>query len=271
MTRMDALAAQVLPYKSAAVGLFFVLFFLAERLAPAATTARGWFGDWPRLLKNGGLFALNAGLSLLVVLPLTAWAAGFEVGIRPAWWRGWTGLALDVLMLDFWIYWWHRANHAAPLLWRFHEVHHLDRFLDTSSAVRFHFGEVLASAAVRAVVIVLLGIPFTTVIAFEGLVLIAAIFQHSNLRLPAWLERPLSFAIITPSIHWVHHHAVRADTDSNYGTLLSVWDRVFGSLGATARTPDMEIGAPGRREKGFLGLLASPLQPRTPEGSRAGP
>jgi sterol desaturase/sphingolipid hydroxylase (fatty acid hydroxylase superfamily) len=259
---MDVFASNVLPYKGIVVTVWFALFFLGERLAPAATTARGWFGDWPRLLKNGGLFAINTGLSILIILPATVWAAGFTLGLRPDWWSGWTGFALDLLLLDFWIYWWHRANHNAGLLWRFHEVHHLDRFLDTSSAVRFHFGEVILSACVRAVVIVLWDIPFATVVAFEGLVLIAAIFQHSNLRLPRAFERALSFVIITPSIHWVHHHAVQRDTDSNYGTVLSLWDRAFGSLSPTERTPDMEIGTQGRAERDFPGLLANPVLSR---------
>jgi sterol desaturase/sphingolipid hydroxylase (fatty acid hydroxylase superfamily) len=73
--------------------------------------------------------------------------------------NGWAGFALDLVTLDLWIYWWHRANHELPFLWRFHEIHHLDEFLDTTSAVRFHFGEVLLSTCVRAPLIILLGIP----------------------------------------------------------------------------------------------------------------
>ncbi len=259
---MDALAENALPYKGVAVAIWFALFFLAERVYPAAKTDRGWFGDWPRLLRNGGLFVANSVLSLLVVLPISLWAAGFEVGLRPAWWSGWAGLGLDLLLLDFWIYWWHRTNHVIPLLWRFHEIHHLDRFLDTTSAVRFHFGEVLASASVRALVIIVFDIPFTNVIVFEAVVLFSAIFQHSNLRLARWFEKPLSLVFITPGIHWIHHHAVRADTDSNYGNLFSFWDRLFGSKSPTRRALDMEIGTENRPELGFLGLLLSPFRQR---------
>lgn len=262
ISSMDALTEAILPYKSIAVAVWFALFFVAERAYPAAITDRGWFGDWPRLLRNGGLFAANSGLSLLVILPLSLWAAGFEVGLRPAWWSGWAGLGLDLLLLDFWIYWWHRANHAVPLFWRFHEVHHLDRFLDATSAVRFHFGEVLLSASVRACVIIAFGIPFTNIVVFEGVLLFSVIFHHSNLRLARWVEKPASLLIITPGIHWVHHHAVRADTDSNYGTLFSFWDRLFGSMSPTKRTLDMEIGTENRPEPSFLGLLLSPFRQR---------
>lgn len=196
------------------------------------------------------------------MLPVTAWAASVDAGLRPDWWRGPWGLALDLVLLDFLIYWWHRANHVVPLLWRFHEVHHLDRFLDTTSAVRFHFGEVLLSALARAAVIVALGIPFASVIAFEALVLLAALFHHSDVALPPRLEAALARVIITPSIHWVHHHRVRADTDSNYGTVFSFWDPLFATRSRTARTPDMAIGVEGRAERPFVGLLLSPFAAR---------
>ena len=87
-------------------------------------------------------------------------------------------------------------------------------------------------------------------------------FHHSNLRLPPRFERALSFLIVTPSIHWVHHHAIRRDTDSNYASLLSVWDRLFGSRSATVRTPEMPIGTQGLKDRGIAGLLARPFEPR---------
>ena len=154
-----------------------------------------------------------------------------------------------------------RINHVVPLFWRFHEVHHLDETLDTTTALRFHFGEDILSSLVRATVIFLLGVPLSSVIVFEVLVLMASLFQHSNIKLPHGFERILSWIIVTPSIHWVHHHAVRADTDSNYANILSVWDRLFGSRSTTVRTPDMKIGVERRPERKLLGLLARPLDP----------
>jgi sterol desaturase/sphingolipid hydroxylase (fatty acid hydroxylase superfamily) len=261
---MDASIDQLVAFKGIAVALWFALLFAAERLLPAAATARGWFGDWPRLAGNAGLWVINSLLSLAVVVPVSAWAAGVDLGLRPAGLTGWWGLLFDLLLLDFLIYWWHRANHNVTLLWRFHEVHHLDRFLDTTSAIRFHFGEVLLSAGARAVVILLFQIPLSSVLAFEALVLVVTIFHHSNLRLPPALERALSWIVVTPSIHWVHHHAVWRDTNSNYATILSIWDKLFGSRSATARARDMAIGTPGRAEKPWLGLVASPFRPRPP-------
>lgn len=263
---LDALIA----YKGAAVAAWLGLLFVGERLLPAAAppspAALGGpeapAGGRARLGRNGGMWLINTVLSPLVVVPLSAWATGHGLGLRPAWWSGWGGLLADLILLDFLIYWWHRLNHEAPLLWRFHEIHHLDRFLDTTTALRFHFGEVLLSALVRAGAIAVLGLPVLSVLAFETLLLAATIFHHSNLRLPAGLERRLARVVITPSIHWVHHHRVRRDTDSNYGTVFSLWDGLFGSRSPTRRTPAMTIGVEGQPERPFLSLLARPFARR---------
>lgn len=257
----------LLGWKTAAVGFWILLFFAAERLRPAAPPpvagdpqGHNPRGGWWRVARNLSLWLMNAALSPLIVLPLTFWAASHALDWRPVWWQGLPGLALDILLLDLLIYWWHRANHELPFLWRFHEVHHLDRFLDTTSALRFHFGEVLLSALARAAVVLALGFPFSSVLVFEALVLIAAIFHHSNLRLPAGFENALAKLIITPSLHWVHHHARRRDTDSNYGTLFSFWDRLFASRSPTPRDLAMPIGVEGRDEESLPALLLHPLR-----------
>ena len=120
-----------------------------------------------RALKNLSMLLINAGLSPLLVIPLTALAAQWSPDWRPDYWSGAPGLAADLADLDLWIYWWHRANHLVPLFWRFHQVHHLDEFLDVTTAVRFHFGEVVFSAFVRAAFIFVLAIPLSSVIVFE--------------------------------------------------------------------------------------------------------
>lgn len=232
-----------------------VAFLILERIFPVAK----WVGGLWRVVKNFGLAGFNAVLSPLIVLPITQFASGHAWEWRPELWSGGWFILLDLMLLDCWIYWWHRVNHVLPVLWRFHEVHHLDETLDASSALRFHFGEVLLSSLVRAVVILLLNIPFTSVVLFEVVVAVSAIFQHSNVKLPGWLERPLSWFIVTPSIHWVHHHAIRRDTDSNYAAILSVWDRLFGSRSATIRTADMPIGVEGLRDKPGLKLVTRPF------------
>lgn len=257
---MSGILARLLAWRGAAAGGWMLLMLAAERLRPAAPLPLTPQAARLRLARNLALAAINFGLSPLVVLPLSALAASHALAWRPAWWRGAGGLALDLLLLDGLIYWWHRANHEWPLLWRFHVVHHLDRFLDATSAIRFHFGEVLISATVRAGAIILLGFPFASILAFETLVLIATVFHHSNLRLPPGLEAGLALVVITPSIHWVHHRRRRFDTDSNYGTMFSFWDRLFASRSPTRRDPAMAIGVEGYEELGLAPLILRPFR-----------
>ena len=256
----------LLSIKLLVVGGILVLFAVYERIYPAAggplllRFGCATKAAWKRLFRNLSLLGVNALLSPLIVVPITVFAADHSFGFRPAWWSGWLGLGLDILLLDLWIYWWHRINHEVQFLWRFHSVHHLDETLDTSSALRFHFGEVVLSACVRGLVIILFDLPLSSVLLFEAIVLASAIFHHSDAKLPEGLEAALAKVIITPSIHWIHHHAIRADTDSNYGTLFSFWDLIFRSRSQTKRTPDMPIGVEGMKDRSLPGLIATPLK-----------
>lgn len=247
--------SELAQYKGFIVIATLAAFLVLERIYPMARV----IGGLRRVGRNLGLSGLNAILSWFIVVPLTAAAAGHALDWRPLWWAGWPGLVADVLILDLWIYGWHRANHRFPLLWQFHEIHHLDNFLDASSGLRFHFAEVLLSSLVRAVVILLLGVPLVSILVFETLVAVFAMFQHSNLRLPPAFERPLSWLIVTPSIHWIHHHAIRRDTDSNYAFLLSLWDHVFRSRSPTVRDPEMPIGVEGKTDQTLPELVKRPF------------
>lgn len=262
---MENLTETLLTYKIYVIGGWIALFFLLERLLPSADIPLDGEGKLKRLLRNAGLFGANSVLSIFVVVPISAWAAlsapEWRTDLAP-WWRGVEGLLLDLLLLDFLIYWWHRINHVIQPLWRFHEIHHLDVTLDSTSAVRFHWGEVLLSALARAVFILAFDIPIESVLIFETQVLIAAIFVHSNVKLPAGVERVLGWVIVTPAIHWVHHHAIRKDTDSNYGNLFSFWDRMFGTFNRSERKPDWTIGVEREPEKSFLHLMIRPFVPR---------
>jgi sterol desaturase/sphingolipid hydroxylase (fatty acid hydroxylase superfamily) len=233
-----------------------VVLLILERMFPVAT----WRGGLQRVAKNLSFAAINAIASPLIVIPITAFAANHALSWRPDVWTGWPAMAVDLLVLDCWIYFWHRINHEVPFMWRFHEVHHLDETLDASSALRFHFGEVILSSLVRAMVIILLEVPLTTVVVFEICVAFAALFHHSNVRLPSWLEKPLSRVIVTPSIHWVHHHAIRRDTDSNYSSLFSFWDRIFGTASTTDRTPHLKMGVEGQADEAFPQLVVRPFR-----------
>lgn len=223
--------------------------FVLERIFPVVR----FHDNVPRLARNFFLALVNGALSPLIVIPITMVATRWMVPWRPE------SLLIDLLLLDCWTYIWHRMNHVVPVLWRFHEVHHLDEMLDASSGLRFHFGEVVLSALARSVVIVALAVPLAHVVIFETVLALIVLFHHSNIQLPGWLERPLSLVIVTPSIHWVHHHARRSDTDSNYASVLSVWDRIFRSRSPTVRDPSMKIGVEGIGDATLWRILLRPF------------
>jgi sterol desaturase/sphingolipid hydroxylase (fatty acid hydroxylase superfamily) len=244
--------------KSAALLLWAGVIVWLERRTP--TPARPRYRDASRHARNLGLWLSTVALSPLLTAPVAAFATQTNLWTRMTLPHdGWMIVA-DLLLLDLWIYGWHRANHEWPLLWRFHEVHHRDAFLDASSGVRFHPGEVMLSALARAPLIIALDVPLASVLAYDAFVTFAALFHHSNVRIPPRMEAAMRHVIVTPSHHWVHHHAVRADTDSNYGTVLTAWDRLFGSWNVTQRTPEMCIGAENAPELSLVGLLLQPFR-----------
>ena len=208
--------------------------------------------------KNFSFFALNALISLLIVMPVSLWAASWNIWARET--SGLFMVLLHILLLDFWVYWWHRANHAFNFLWRFHRVHHLDEQMDISSAVRFHAGEVVLSALLRAGVIIAFSLPFRDVIIFETVLLIAAFFQHANIRLPQKIDVVCRKIIVTPSIHWVHHHADQTDMNTNFCLLLSLWDRLFKTSSENYAQEDMPIGIPEEKDRNLLQLLCLPFR-----------
>jgi sterol desaturase/sphingolipid hydroxylase (fatty acid hydroxylase superfamily) len=242
-------------FKAGALAIWFAALFLGERIRPAAPPPTTRL----RIFVNGALWLIVLVISPLIVLPLTAFAAE-----HPLWRRGpafdaWPVLAGELVLLDLWTYWLHRAYHELPLMWRLHAPHHFDASLDTTTAVRFHAGEVALSAALRMAPIVVLAIPFAHVVVFETLLLGTAMFHHSNIRLPPNFEAALSRIIVTPSIHWVHHHAVWRDTNSNYSGIFSLWDPLFGTRSPRRRTQDMKIGVQDGGERPFLRLLLTPF------------
>ncbi|MBT8472037.1 MAG: sterol desaturase family protein [Marinicaulis sp.] len=252
----------VIASKTIIVIVAFVSLFAAERLFRAASPPK----SPRRLFRNGGLWLLTILISPLIVVPLTAWGVNNTLWTRPQLVpeTALVVLLIDLLLLDLWTYFVHRAYHRVPVMWRLHEVHHRDEFLDTTSAFRFHAGEVILSACLRLAPIMLLAPTLETVILFETILICAALFHHSNLRLLAPLEKAASLVFVTPSIHWVHHHAVERDTNSNYGTVFSFWDRVFRSKSKANRRLGMKIGIEGAEDKGFFALLLMPFVKRQP-------
>lgn len=149
------------------------------------------------------------------------------------------GLAL--ILLDGWMYFWHRANHAVPVLWRFHRMHHTDRHVDVTSATRFHLGEHVGSAVLRLGVIALAGIEVWHLVVYDMLVIAITQFHHADISLGRW-DRRLRWLIVTPHMHKVHHSDWQPETDSNYSVVLSIWDRLAGTFRMRAHPRTITFG-----------------------------
>jgi sterol desaturase/sphingolipid hydroxylase (fatty acid hydroxylase superfamily) len=144
----------------------------------------------------------------------------------------WLAVVLSVVALDFTIYLQHVLFHAVPVLWRLHMVHHADLDMDMTTGVRFHTLEILLSLGIKLAAVILLGAPALAVLIFEVVLNATSLFNHSNVRLPGWLDRVLRLVVVTPDMHRVHHSVMVQETNSNFGFNLPWWDRLLGTYRA---------------------------------------
>jgi sterol desaturase/sphingolipid hydroxylase (fatty acid hydroxylase superfamily) len=185
-------------------------------------------------------------------------------------------IALTLLLLDLAIYVQHVLTHAVPALWRLHRVHHTDLDLDVTTGVRFHPFEILLSVLYKIALVVALGAHPLAVLIFEVLLNGSSLFNHANVRLPAMLERWLRLIWVTPEMHRVHHSVLRRETDSNYGSCLSLWDRLFGTYVAQPQAGHdrMTIGLEAFRtpaEQSLWSLLMQPVRREQRAGVASAP
>ena len=159
----------------------------------------------------------------------------------------WLEIPLAVVLMDYTLYLWHVLTHRSPFLWRFHVVHHADLDLDTTTAIRFHFGELTISVAWRSAQIALLGVGPAALSAWQTALFVSVLFHHSNVRLPADVERRLVRFVVTPRMHGIHHSIVREETDSNWSSGLTIWDRLHGTLRLDVPQEQIVIGVPAFR------------------------
>lgn len=149
--------------------------------------------------------------------------------------------AFALILLDAWMYFWHRANHALPLLWRFHRTHHSDRHMDVTTATRFHLGEHVGANVLRLSLIPLVGVEIWHIVVYDLLVVAITQFHHADITIGRW-DRRLRWLIVTPNMHKLHHSDWQPETDSNFSTVLSVWDRLFGSFSMRSDTHTLVFG-----------------------------
>lgn len=150
-------------------------------------------------------------------------------------------LILSLLLLDILIYWQHRLFHQVPMLWRLHKVHHADVHVDATTGFRFHPIEIVLSILIKLVAISVLGVPAIAVLLFEITLSALALFNHTNIRLPNIIEKPLRLILMTQILHRIHHSQIVTETNSNYGFSVIWWDKIFKSYTAEAKKGDIEI------------------------------
>jgi sterol desaturase/sphingolipid hydroxylase (fatty acid hydroxylase superfamily) len=170
--------------------------------------------------------------------------------------------AVAIALMDYTLYWWHVLLHRVPALWRLHVPHHIDRDLDTSTGVRFHFGEFLASIPWRCAQVIAIGVGPRALAVWQKLTLAEVLFHHSNVRLPRTLESALSLFVVTPRLHGIHHSVARHERDSNFSSGLTVWDRLHGSARFELDRDQVTIGLPDHQRPEaatFVKTLASPF------------
>jgi sterol desaturase/sphingolipid hydroxylase (fatty acid hydroxylase superfamily) len=243
----------------------FAAMALWELLGPKRAFEVGRGRRWP---GNLGVVVLDT-LLVRLVFPtaavgtaLAAEAAGFGLFHALAA-PFWLALLLSVVLLDLTIYLQHVLFHAVPALWRLHRMHHADTGFDVTTGLRFHPVEIVLSMALKMAAVAALGAPAVAVLVFEVLLNATALFNHANVRLPRRVDRVLRWLVVTPDMHRVHHSAIPAETDSNFGFNLPWWDRLFGTYRAQPRDghAGMTIGLTQFRDPRELRLDRMLIQP----------
>lgn len=224
-------------YRTAILMSGLLLLWIIEGMAP-----RFRFGN--KRYKHAGtnlFFTLttvivNTGLAFLIV-KASLWTSAHRFGLLyltqlPLWLH--TILAL--LMLDFigaWLIHW--VQHKTGWMWQFHKIHHIDTQIDATTALRHHPVESLFRVIALFIAIVAMGVPFWMVMFYQSLSALMSQFNHANIHLPKWLDNALSWIIVSPDMHKVHHSHYQPETDANYANIFSIWDRLFGTF---VKVPD---------------------------------
>lgn len=244
-----------------------IILALLESLHPRRkriqTRKKRWF-------VNLAMTAISTGFIRFLV-PLAPVAAALYAGEK-----GWGFLnrvnlpfflefAIAFIIFDLLIFLQHAMFHAIPLFWRLHMMHHTDLDIDLTTGIRFHPLEILISTGIKIAVVFSLGAPASAVLVFEIVLNACAMFNHSNLHLPFWMDRMIRILIVTPDMHRVHHSVIIHETNSNFGFNFSFWDRLFGTYHARPMRghTEMTIGLSHIRNPERLGLWNLLIQPFT--------
>lgn len=255
----------------------FVVMSVLETVRPLRPRRESRFRRTGRNATTGALsLALVTFVQAPLVTPVVQWTEANGFGLLnlvrlPAGLK----VVFGVLLLDYTLWHWHRINHVVPFFWRFHLVHHVDRDLDASTALRFHFGEHGLSIAWRVLQVLAIGASPPAIWVWHALLVVSILFHHSNTRLPIGLERSLVRFFVTPRMHGIHHSDWRNETTSNWASLFTAWDYLHDSILLSVPQREIVVGVPAypRAEDVTLGrILTLPFRPRRPDWmTRDGP
>ncbi len=250
-----------------------ILLFMWESLHPFYAHFTGTFKDRGKhIIRNLIVGAVNGAMVSFIFVGLwfaaSVWAdeAGFGVmhwlqntlGIP-----GWIHAAGAILLLDLWTYAWHRINHEIPFFWRFHSVHHSDNKMDVTTASRFHLGEIFFSSLFRIPLIAVLGVLLWELVLYEIVMFAVVQFHHANVGLPEKYDRILRAVIVTPNMHRVHHSRWQPETDSNYSSLFSFWDRAAQTFRLNPEPETIRLGLDrfdNEEDQTVKGMFKTPLK-----------
>jgi sterol desaturase/sphingolipid hydroxylase (fatty acid hydroxylase superfamily) len=255
------------------IGIFGLLFIVEGVFQLRRRVQKRWSRVWINTLVSIPAFAALR----FLFLPLMVWIAiknqSWQFGINYLFeFPYWIEFAIGFVLLDYSNYIWHIMLHKVPVLWRFHLVHHSDLDLDLTTAIRFHFGEMIGSIFFRGFAIWLIGASPLLVLVYEIAFEAATQFHQSNWKLPFRFEKLLNKLIVTPRMHGIHHSIIKDETDKNYSIIFSFWDRLHRTVKLNIHQDDIVIGVPSYHDADELTvgfLLKMPFLKVRPWGNTA--
>lgn len=250
-----------------------ILLFMWESLHPFYAHFSGSFKDRGKhVYRNLIIGAINGLMVSFVFVGLwfaaSVWADEAGFGIMH-WLQDGLGIPVwahaigAILLLDLWTYAWHRMNHEIPFFWRFHSVHHSDSKMDVTTASRFHLGEIFFSSLFRIPLIALFGVYLWELVLYEIVMFAVVQFHHANVGFPEKYDRMLRAIIVTPNMHRVHHSRWQPETDSNYSSLFSFWDRIAKTFRLNPEPETIKLGLEEydrEEDQTVKGMFKTPLK-----------
>ncbi len=232
-----------------------------------------WRHAWPNIFFTLTTIIINFGLAAILFFT-SEWAVSNQFGIvqwiaLPLWAKALLGVALLDLIGAYTA---HLVEHKTKFLWMFHLIHHTDTHVDTTTANRHHPGESVIRFVFTCLAVLIVGAPVWMIMSYQSLSVVLSQFNHANIKMPKSVDTALSWIIVSPDMHKVHHHNLLPYTDTNYGNIFSLWDRLFGTF-AKMKNEDIVYGVdsyPDVDDESVMTLLKLPFKGYRPPTNAPG-